>query len=806
MSGFSVFQPVLGDALQWLPALGTVELDEMIHATIPGPSSIADKRAHIAMDFFEYSQQTGKNFKFYSAPASFASTTAASPASSAAVYDSGYGSNFNASPVVSDMSAWTPSTTAYTPSVSAEETRAKPQSASRKSTASSSKQADFSNHPGMRIMTKDGRDVTNSASRGCKTKEQRDHAHLMRIIKACDACKRKKIRCDPSHKKRTASTSSQEVKPAKKAKKASPPSAPAWDMHDFPAPSTSGTPEGPSSSPFEYSDEELWSQFVMFPQEPTLATDFNPDDYDFSDSFDFSVPDFTPSSSTSSSSPPQWFAPFTPVPAGPSPPVATSETFPDTSPQDLNLPYLNPGSHGSDYVDFNLYSPPADFFLDEEPVAAKKALASGARRQQSPQPSLESQGTLRQQPTESIVVAHSGQYYSSPSPFQSDAFHSDGQQSGVRRLDEYRYAATVMSSSSDRQHSQARGDPIIQGLDSSGGLQSIPRHSRLANQSSPTSSSAQRCSDGRNVGSQQLDPAPTTRSPQPSIRPEVKTSAPPGVTQNPGADRPADYHDPEISPTSFARDGRVSVTCSRATRGRPLSTGQQLQTVSTHAIATIQPSLTRPHESTVSGLAERSSVSISPSVTVPGEYCRTMSASLLTAPFYLESSSTPGSRAAAGTSSGDTSHALTAVLTTVLLTTLPMRRLVDGESAKNGQPLSSHSLFQLAVFGLISSLLVSALQNKFLGTQADLQVCLNVLIITSLSFASVYQRYTRSSATMSPCSRAASLPVPMPTSTIDNVKTKIHGLGQMVDGLRCAVSQRLRAVLPRSRSLSLIRF
>ena len=51
--------------------------------------------------------------------------------------------------------------------------------------------------PGFSIMTKDGIDVTNSAGRGTKTKEQREHAHLMRIMKACDACKKKKIRVSP---------------------------------------------------------------------------------------------------------------------------------------------------------------------------------------------------------------------------------------------------------------------------------------------------------------------------------------------------------------------------------------------------------------------------------------------------------------------------------------------------------------------------------------------------------------------------------------------------------------------------------
>jgi len=61
---------------------------------------------------------------------------------------------------------------------------------------------DFSGMPSMRIMTRDGRDVTNLISRTSKTKEQREHTHLMRILKACDDCRRKKSRCDPSHRSR----------------------------------------------------------------------------------------------------------------------------------------------------------------------------------------------------------------------------------------------------------------------------------------------------------------------------------------------------------------------------------------------------------------------------------------------------------------------------------------------------------------------------------------------------------------------------------------------------------------------------
>lgn len=48
--------------------------------------------------------------------------------------------------------------------------------------------------PGFSIMTKDGIDVTSTAGRGTKTKEQREHAHLMRQLKACAECKRKKVR------------------------------------------------------------------------------------------------------------------------------------------------------------------------------------------------------------------------------------------------------------------------------------------------------------------------------------------------------------------------------------------------------------------------------------------------------------------------------------------------------------------------------------------------------------------------------------------------------------------------------------
>ncbi|KAK2929413.1 hypothetical protein FoTM2_009752 [Fusarium oxysporum f. sp. vasinfectum] len=203
--GFSVFQPTLGAQLQFFPAIGTRELDEMINAYMPGPASNQEKRASIALDYFEYAHLTGQTFKFYPIY-----SAADSPATASPLQDSGYGSSFNTSPATSNWD-WSNVNT------SSSSRRSSPKS------TSSPQATDFSNLPGMKIMTKDGRDVTNSASRGSKTKEQRDHAHLMRIIKACDSCKKKKIRCDPSHKKRgVSSTAAQPAKVTKKTKTVAP--------------------------------------------------------------------------------------------------------------------------------------------------------------------------------------------------------------------------------------------------------------------------------------------------------------------------------------------------------------------------------------------------------------------------------------------------------------------------------------------------------------------------------------------------------------------------------------------------------
>ncbi|KAF4951520.1 hypothetical protein FGADI_7404 [Fusarium gaditjirri] len=367
--GFSVFQPTLGAQLQFFPAIGTHELDEMINAYMPGPASNQEKRASIALDYFEYAHLTGQTFKFYPIyPA------ADSPATASPLQDSGYGSSFNTSPVTSNWD-WSNVNT------SSSSRRSSPKS------TSSPQATDFSNLPGMKIMTKDGRDVTNSASRGSKTKEQRDHAHLMRIIKACDSCKKKKIRCDPSHKKRgVSSTVAQPAKVTKKTKAVAPePKATpvvvqdAFTQSTFPQQDFSADLDG-LAAPTE-PGLEPWEQFVQFPAED--------DNYDF-----FNDPEgyFSPGSSSFLSE--DSTKPVTP----------TTEQDLLRRPRDEDLAGLtdlaaympfNQTEANHDYVDFNLYSPASIFSEDERMVpieVSKQSISQPKSPAPNPLPPNESSG------------------------------------------------------------------------------------------------------------------------------------------------------------------------------------------------------------------------------------------------------------------------------------------------------------------------------------------------------------------------------------------------------------------------------
>ncbi|KAF4500797.1 hypothetical protein FAGAP_2996 [Fusarium agapanthi] len=340
--GFSVFQPTLGAQLQFFPAIGTRELDEMINAYMPGPASNQQKRASIALDYFEYAHLTGQTFKFYPIY-----SAAESPATASPLQDSGYGSSFNTSPATSTWD-WSNVNT------SSSSRRSSPKS------TSSPQATDFSNLPGMKIMTKDGRDVTNSASRGSKTKEQRDHAHLMRIIKACDSCKKKKIRCDPSHKKRgVSSTAAQPAKVTKKTKTVAPePKATPIVVQDaftqltFPEQDFSAELDG-LAAPTEQGVEP-WEQFVQFPAED--------DNYDF-----FNDPEgyFSPGSSSFLSE--DSTKPVTPTTDQDLLRRPRDEDLAGLTDLAAYMPYnQTEGNH--DYVDFNLYSPASVFSEDERMV------------------------------------------------------------------------------------------------------------------------------------------------------------------------------------------------------------------------------------------------------------------------------------------------------------------------------------------------------------------------------------------------------------------------------------------------------
>nr|CEG02799.1 unnamed protein product [Fusarium pseudograminearum CS3487] len=354
--GFSVFQPALGAQLQFFPDIGSSELDELVNAYIPGPASIQEKRATISLDYFEYAHLTGHTFKFY--PVYTLSASVESPASASPLQDSSYGS-FNTSPATSNWD-WS-----YVNSTSSRRS-------SPKSTASQ-QPADFSNLPGMKIMTKDGRDVTNSASRGSKTKEQRDHAHLMRIIKACESCKKKKIRCDPSHKKRgVTSTVAQPAKVTKKTKTVAPEAKVSVVAQDaFTGQMT--TPELEFSVNLDNltasvePESDAWEQFIQYP-----AVD---DSYDF-----FNDPEgyFSPQSPSSVSD-------FSAKPITPTTgqdllrrPRGTADV--EIAELDDSAAYLpfNQVDVNHDYADFNLYSPDSSFSEDDRmvPVQVSKQSVS----------------------------------------------------------------------------------------------------------------------------------------------------------------------------------------------------------------------------------------------------------------------------------------------------------------------------------------------------------------------------------------------------------------------------------------------
>lgn len=375
LKGFSILQPFLGAPLAWMPAVGTKELDELVHAYVAGSGTVQEKRTVISIDFFEFSAQTGETFKYYPV------TAHAAPASPAMSSDMSY---YGSSP--SQASTPAPNNT----------NNGMTRAASRQPAAANKAQSttDFSQLPGMKILTIDGDDVTNSVSRGCKTKEQREHAHLMRVLKACDACKRKKIRCDPSHKRRASAAQGKKTTEAGTAAK--PPAAKKVRKEKVPPSPASASSQSAvftsvpdvsfdiDMSAFEdvSSIDQSWAEFLTFDNDVIdnhhVPQDFYgavPQDFDFF--FDGHDSQFSPAISGSSGSFDSPAQPLTPVNSGMAVPHGGDFTFNDDQTlaflgQEPILPYMHPAgaNHGSNYLDFNLFSP-ATSFIDEEPHKLK---------------------------------------------------------------------------------------------------------------------------------------------------------------------------------------------------------------------------------------------------------------------------------------------------------------------------------------------------------------------------------------------------------------------------------------------------
>ncbi|TEY39403.1 hypothetical protein BOTCAL_0459g00100 [Botryotinia calthae] len=191
---FTITQPFLGAPLQFQPALGSKELEELIDAYVVGDACKQDKLSTVTIDFYNHATvdiNTGSLVRRYDVrPWTFGQSPSQSQSSGLSP------PMFTPSPASSATFA----DSAYS-SISTPPNRTRGSRVTKKTKKDIIKKSAEVRLPGFSIMTKDGIDVTNSAGRGTKTREQREHAHLMRIIKACDECKRKKIRCDPSHRR-----------------------------------------------------------------------------------------------------------------------------------------------------------------------------------------------------------------------------------------------------------------------------------------------------------------------------------------------------------------------------------------------------------------------------------------------------------------------------------------------------------------------------------------------------------------------------------------------------------------------------
>lgn len=158
--------------------------------------------------------------------------------------------------------------------------------------------------------------------------------------------------------------------------------------------------------------DDSWDQFIKFDEEPAAL----PLDYDF-----FSDPEglLSPTNPTPSEVSPS--LPFTPSPNAAWPGDLTGVPSEPVL-REPCLPYLHSGAHGTNYIDFNLYSPASDF-LDEEPQSVRKLRRNPRSDELQPPVSPLDLNEFRARLFSSPVCADSG--HSQPSTVINDANSAD---------------------------------------------------------------------------------------------------------------------------------------------------------------------------------------------------------------------------------------------------------------------------------------------------------------------------------------------------------------------------------------------
>lgn len=376
IQGFTVFQTAPGAVLSFVPAMGTAELDQLIDAYVLQAATIQEKRAIVSMEFFTHNAMTNQTHLFFPVnnPFNYVAAVTGSPASS--LGDSGYGSSFNVSPVTQESltpvsSAPATPVTALQPTMSTQRKSrvSKPKAKTTKKSASAASRAfahDFTGMPGMQILTKDGVDVTNSA-RGGKTKEDREHAHLIRLLKSCPTCKKKKIRCDPSHKRDLPSKPAvAEAQSAVKSRTVAAPSPASSQASIDAAQATNALKIAQPAGEFMDSlDFDFGLDVTDIDNFLNLGAEATPN-MDFSFTMDEQAL-FTPATPTTMSPVLRNYASFSPAQS-----LMIANAVTAGGDQAAQLPYLQSEGHADNYVDFTLFSPAASP-LGEEPREMRSA-------------------------------------------------------------------------------------------------------------------------------------------------------------------------------------------------------------------------------------------------------------------------------------------------------------------------------------------------------------------------------------------------------------------------------------------------